>query len=68
MFYSKGRLASSDRVGLAILLVTRFFSRQRLRKGDMFVCRPDGTRCPSVEGVTCRWLMGRISQWPLLPS
>ena len=41
MFYSKGRLASSDRVGLAICVAHSLLSHQRLRNGHMFVCRPD---------------------------
>ena len=43
MSYSKDRLASTDRMGLALfVLFTRFFSRQLLDlgNGQMFVCRP----------------------------
>src|SRR6266852_5081126 len=56
MFYSKGRLASSDRAG-PICIVHSFLSRQRLRNGHMFVCRTGDTRRSSVEGVTCRRLI-----------
>jgi hypothetical protein len=41
MFYSKDRLASSDRVELPICVAHSLLSHQRLRNGHMFVCRPD---------------------------